>query len=53
MGSHADQWEEGFSRLRHYVKRNGDARVPRSYTVDGYKLGHWVNGNAQPCQRHP
>ena len=39
----ADQWEEGFSRLLHYVERHGDARVPQSYTVDGYRLGQWVN----------
>ena len=39
---YADQWEEGFSRLLHYVERHGDARVPRSYTVDGYRLGTWV-----------
>jgi hypothetical protein len=38
----ADQWEEGFSRLQDYVQRHGDARVPGSYTVDGYKLGGWV-----------
>ncbi|MGO9103847.1 MAG: helicase associated domain-containing protein [Mycobacterium sp.] len=35
-------WEEGFSRLSHYVERTGDARIPRSYLVDGYKLGAWV-----------
>ena len=39
---HTDQWEEGFSRLRDYVKRHGDAHVPYGYTVDGYKLGAWV-----------
>ena len=39
---HADQWEEGFSRLLDYVDRHGDARVPYAYTVDGYKLGAWV-----------
>ena len=39
---HADQWEEGFSRLLQYVERHGDARVPQSYTVEGYKLGQWV-----------
>jgi superfamily II DNA or RNA helicase len=39
----AEQWEEGFSRLLEYVKHHGYARVPRSYTVDGYKLGFWVN----------
>jgi hypothetical protein len=39
---HADRWDEGLARLLDYVRRNGDARVPRSYTVDGYKLGAWV-----------
>jgi transcriptional regulator with XRE-family HTH domain len=38
----ADQWEEGFRRLVDYIKRNGDARVPQSYIVDGYKLGAWA-----------
>ena len=35
----ADQWEEGFSRLRTTSNATVDARVPQSYTVDGYKLG--------------
>ncbi|MGO9284824.1 MAG: Helicase associated domain protein [Mycobacterium sp.] len=39
---HADQWEENFRRLQDYIELNGDARVPTSYTVDGYKLGQWV-----------
>ena len=39
----ADKWEEGFSRLQDYVKGHGDARVLRSYTVDGYRLGAWIN----------
>ena len=43
----ADQWEEGFSQLLHYVERNGDARVPHSHTVDGFKLGYWVLGQRQ------
>jgi superfamily II DNA or RNA helicase len=38
----ADQWDEGFSRLEDYVEGHGDARVPHSYTVDGYRLGSWV-----------
>ena len=50
----ADRWEEGFSRLLHNVERNGDARVPYSYTDDGYRLGLWVsNATSKPRQRHP
>jgi superfamily II DNA or RNA helicase len=41
--THAEQWQEGFRRLVDYVERQGDARVPVSYTVDGYRLGQWVN----------
>jgi superfamily II DNA or RNA helicase len=41
--SRDEQWEEGFRRLLDYVKRHGDARVPISYTLDGYRLGAWVN----------
>ena len=40
---HRDRWEEGFSRLMQYVERHGDARIPRSYKVDGYRLGGWVS----------
>ncbi|MGO9101425.1 MAG: helicase associated domain-containing protein, partial [Mycobacterium sp.] len=36
-------WEEGFSRLQDYVKQNGHARIPVSYTVNDYRLGRWVN----------
>jgi hypothetical protein len=39
----AAKWEEGFSRLQRYVERHGDARVPSSYTLDGYKVGGWVS----------
>jgi hypothetical protein len=38
----ADRWEEGFRRLLEYVERHGDALVPPSYTIDGYRLGKWV-----------
>ena len=40
--AYTESWEEGFSRLQAYVERHGDARVPRSWMVDGYKLGGWV-----------
>ena len=49
----ADQWEEGFRRLQDYVKRHGDARVPQSYTVDGYRLGTWVNASAASTPKAP
>ncbi|WP_263998778.1 DEAD/DEAH box helicase [Mycobacterium yunnanensis] len=38
----ADQWNQGYSILVDYVRYNGDARVPRSYVVDGFALGGWV-----------
>ena len=41
--TYADQWEERFKLLLHYVERHGDALVPTSYmTDDGYQLGKWV-----------
>jgi hypothetical protein len=49
-----DRWEDGFNRLLHYVELNGNARVPSSYTVDGYpprSVGH--KAARQPRKRHP
>ena len=40
---HADNWEEGFTRLEQYVGQNGHARVPQSYKADGYRLGQWIS----------
>ena len=37
-----EQWEEAFEKLQSYVNLNGDARVPRSFVSDGFKLGSWV-----------
>ena len=39
---YADRWEAGFRRLKDYVKRYGDARVPSAYVIEGYRLGAWV-----------
>ena len=40
----ADQWEEGFRQLEKYVRNEGHARVPRSYSaIDGFKLATWVS----------
>lgn len=45
----ADQWEEGFRRLLEYVEHQGDARIPKHQTVDGFQLGTWV---VAQCNRH-
>jgi transcriptional regulator with XRE-family HTH domain len=38
-----EQWEKHFGELGDYIRRHGDARVPRSYiTPDGGRLGAWV-----------
>ena len=39
----AAEWEAGFRRLHDYVRHHGDALVPQNHTIDGYKLGKWVN----------
>jgi len=36
-------WEESFSVLEKYVKREGHAFVPRSHIEDEIRLGAWVN----------
>ncbi|AQT80274.1 hypothetical protein B1R94_14895 [Mycolicibacterium litorale] len=36
------QWEQGFANLVEYVDEHGDARVPGSYVIDGFRLGGWV-----------
>ena len=34
-------WEFWFGMLEQFVKDHSHARVPLSYTVDGYRLGEW------------
>lgn len=40
--SHDVKWEKGFQHLLVYVREHGDAKVERSYLVDGYPLGTWA-----------
>ena len=40
----SSQWEEGFERLRAFIKDNGNSNVPLKYnSSDGFKLGFWVS----------
>ena len=44
------RWEEGFERLKAYVKERGHCRVSLEYkTKDGYPLGGWL-GNQRELQ---
>ena len=38
------QWNEGFSHLQEFVKKEGHARPSQSYkSPEGYKVGNWVS----------
>ena len=40
----AEQWEEGFNRLKNHIENGGNCLVARSYkTADGYSLGGWIH----------
>ena len=38
-----DAWEYGFSQLLKFKEAEGHCLVPRSFEVEGYKLGFWVS----------
>ena len=40
---HADAWEEGFSSLQTFSKREGHCHVGLNLKVNGFNLGGWVN----------
>jgi Helicase associated domain len=45
-------WEEGFKRLRRFVKREGRFRMRRDYQdQDGYRLGEWVRRQVKAYQK--
>jgi hypothetical protein len=39
----ADQWEQNFTALQKFRKREGHCRVVGGHEVDGLKLGGWVS----------
>jgi superfamily II DNA or RNA helicase len=47
----ATTWEEGFSQLERFVADNGHAAVPKSYLLDGYRLGSWAHVQRQRRKR--
>jgi virulence-associated protein VagC len=38
-----EQWEDAFALLQKFHKQEGHCRVPHNLSVDGHKLGAWVN----------
>ncbi|MDY8021212.1 Helicase associated domain protein [Paenibacillus polymyxa] len=38
-----NNWNENFELLKDYRNKWGDCEVPRSYEINGVKLGKWVN----------
>ncbi len=46
-----EAWEEAFTKLRQYVDRVGDARVPQSHQEDGFGLGNWVSNQRRDYAR--
>ena len=41
------EWDEWLAKLEEFAKREGHARVPGPYEVDGYPLGQWVTRQRQ------
>jgi len=48
---HNAKWEAGFQRLLDFVQEHGDAKVLRSYEVEGYPLGSWVMTQRQEFRK--
>lgn len=42
-----DQWEQGFSSLRSLKEREGNLRVGRKFTENGFPLGVWIDKQRQ------
>lgn len=42
-GKYDAKWDENFKLAEQYYQEHGDLEVPREYTVQGVRLGRWVN----------
>ena len=42
-----EAWEYGFSKLLQFKTTNGHCLVPRTFEMEGYKLGVWVGNQRQ------
>jgi hypothetical protein len=42
-----EQWEQGFSKLLQFHKREGNCLVKFKHIEDGYRLGGWVDKQRQ------
>ena len=38
----SERWDTGYRHLCEYVAEHGSARLLRTYTAKGYRLGSWV-----------
>ena len=38
-----EKWDEKFRLAENYYREHGDLEVPKEYTVQGVRLGRWVN----------
>lgn len=39
----AERWEEGFRELERFKETNGHLRVPKRFSIRGFKLGGWIS----------
>lgn len=49
----AAAWEEGFENLLKFHEVNGHCKVPQTYSLDGFKLGVWVDTQRQQRDSMP
>ena len=48
----AEVWEEGFAKLLQFREDNGHFKVPKSYKLEGFKLGIWFQNQRTKKRQH-